>query len=127
MSFKPTVPDTPRTNRIHVRLTDAEHAELASKATALGITVSDLIRRIAGLPTANVSEARRDAARAKRGVPRTQPASQPAEDREALARGVDALNAQRAAEMEALTEQLLAPEPATVPEPAPFIPPWGRR
>jgi hypothetical protein len=119
MSYRPTIPGTPRTNRIHVRLTDAEHADLSSKADALGITVSDLVRRIAGLPTSNVSEARRDSARAKRGVPRTQPAtvSQPA--------------------IEPVTEPAVEPvmasqppavsQPAFTPEPAPFIPPWGRR
>jgi hypothetical protein len=115
MSYRPTIAGTPRTNRIHVRLTDEEHADLTAKATALGVTISDLIRRIAGLPTANVSEARRDAARAKRGVPRTGGDLEPATERE------PALAAASPAPIQS------QPAPAPNPEPAPFVPPWGRR
>jgi hypothetical protein len=80
MSFKPTIKDTPRQSWLRIRMTADELATVHDRAKALGITSSDLVRRLLGMPTANVSEARRDESRSRRkpapapSQPKTPPA-----------------------------------------------------
>jgi hypothetical protein len=69
MSYKPTIEGTPRTAWFRVRMTSDELATVHDRAKALGITSSDLVRRLLGMPTANVSEARRDESRSRRKPP----------------------------------------------------------
>jgi hypothetical protein len=73
VSYKPTIQGQPRTRALYLRVTDTELHEIHARATALNLTASDLLRRLLGMPTANVSQERRAAARA-RLKPKRQPA-----------------------------------------------------